>query len=240
DPRRRHRRGRRLRDDSPCGRRPERRVVPRRRAWAVPGESRRRAIRWLSRSRGDARRGDPRGDRATASRTGGRQPPRRRAGGCRVRRCDPRPGARARARSGAGRRGGARVSVSAAPDVVVVGAGIMGAWTALRCQRAGWQTTLVDAFGAGHARATSGDETRILRSSHGADPFYAGWAREARSAWLAFGEEVGQRLFHQNGMLWFAHREDGFEAHSIATLTALGIPVERLDPAAVTDRWPQV
>jgi sarcosine oxidase len=132
------------------------------------------------------------------------------------------------------------VSGSAAPDVVVVGAGIMGAWTALRCQRAGWQTTLVDAFGAGHARATSGDETRILRSSHGADPFYAGWAREARIAWLAFGEEVGQRLFHQNGMLWFAHREDGFEAHSIATLTALGIPVERLDPAAVTDRWPQV
>ena len=132
------------------------------------------------------------------------------------------------------------MSGSAAPDVVVVGAGILGAWTALRCQRAGWQTTLVDAFGAGHARATSGDETRILRSSHGADPFYAGWAREARIAWLAFGEEVGQRLFHQNGMLWFAHREDGFEAHSIATLTALGIPVERLDPAAVTDRWPQV
>ena len=36
-------------------------------------------------------------------------------------------------------------------------------------------------------------------------------------------------------MLWFAHREDGFEAHSIATLTSLGIPVERLDPAESRD-----
>ena len=41
-------------------------------------------------------------------------------------------------------------------------------------------------------------------------------------------------------MLWFAHREDGFEAHSIATLTSLGIPVERVDPAGLGERWPQV
>ena len=49
----------------------------------------------------------------------------------------------------------------------------MGAWTALRGQRAGWPTTLIDAYGAGHPRATSGDETRIIRASHGADPLYA-------------------------------------------------------------------
>ena len=104
-----------------------------------------------------------------------------------------------------------------ASDVVVVGAGAMGAWTALRCRRAGWSTTLIDAFGVGHPRATSGDETRILRSSHGADAFYARWAREARVAWQTFGDEVGERLFHEVGMLWFARREDGFEAHSIAT-----------------------
>ena len=39
----------------------------------------------------------------------------------------------------------------------------MGAWIALRARREGWRTTLIDAFGAGHARATSGDETRIIR-----------------------------------------------------------------------------
>ena len=127
-----------------------------------------------------------------------------------------------------------------AADVVVVGAGVMGAWAALRSRRAGWSTTLIDAFGAGHPRATSGDETRILRSSHGADPFYARWAREARTAWIGFGDEIGQRLFHEVGMLWFARREDGFVAHSIATLTSLGIPVRRLEPTDAAAMWPGV
>ncbi len=126
------------------------------------------------------------------------------------------------------------------PDVLVVGAGVMGAWTALRCRRAGWSTTLVDAWGAGHPRATSGDETRILRSSHGTDAFYARWAREARTAWLAFGEEVGQRLFHEVGMLWFARRADGFEAASQATLASLGIPVSRMESDDVRSLWPQI
>lgn len=125
-------------------------------------------------------------------------------------------------------------------DVVVVGAGAMGAWTALRCRRAGWTTTLIDAFGAGHPRATSGDQTRILRAAHGADTFYARWAREARLAWMAFGDEVGERLFHEIGMLWFAHREDGFEAQSIATLTSLGIPVQRVERDDIRGLWPQI
>lgn len=127
-----------------------------------------------------------------------------------------------------------------AVDVVVVGAGVMGAWTALHARRRGWRTTLIDAFGAGHARATSGDETRIIRASHGADPFYARWSREAREAWIALGEAAGQPLFVQAGALWFARADDGFEAASEVTLRELGIPVERLGPSALADRWPQL
>jgi sarcosine oxidase len=127
-----------------------------------------------------------------------------------------------------------------ASDVVVIGAGTMGAWTALRARRAGWSTTLIDAFGAGHPRATSGDETRILRAAHGADTFYTRWSREARSAWQAFGDEVGERFFVEAGVLWFAHREDAFEAHSIAALTSLGIPIRRIDPGEVASLWPQI
>jgi monomeric sarcosine oxidase len=125
------------------------------------------------------------------------------------------------------------------PDVVVVGAGVMGAWTALQARRLGRSTVLLDAFGAGHSRATSGDETRIIRSSHGPDPFYSRWSREARLAWIDLGEAAGEKLFVQAGALWFAHDPNGFEAASEATLRNLGIPVERLGPAAVSARWPQ-
>ncbi len=129
---------------------------------------------------------------------------------------------------------------SAATDVLVVGAGVMGAWTALQARRRGWRTTLVDAFGAGNSRATSGDETRIIRSSHGADPFYARWSREAREAWIALGDATGERLFRAAGALWFAHADGAFEAASESTLRELGIPVERLSPKALTARWPQL
>jgi glycine/D-amino acid oxidase-like deaminating enzyme len=125
-------------------------------------------------------------------------------------------------------------------DVVVIGAGVMGAWTALDAQRAGHDTLLIDAFGVGHPRATSGDETRIIRSSHGADPFYGRWSRAAREDWIALGEATGETLFVPAGALWFAHEPDGFEAASEATMRADGIPAERLTQAEVGARWPQL
>jgi sarcosine oxidase len=130
-------------------------------------------------------------------------------------------------------RGGA-----AAPDIVVVGAGTMGAWTALHARRAGFSTTLIDAFGAGNSRATSGDETRIIRSSHGTDRLYTAWSRRAREAWIAFGDLVGETIFVPAGAIWFARRPDGFEDDSAALLRDMGIPVERLTPDEVTARWP--
>jgi sarcosine oxidase len=125
-------------------------------------------------------------------------------------------------------------------DLVVVGAGTMGAWTALEARRAGWRTTLVDAYGAGHPRATSGDETRIMRAAHGADAYYTRWSREALEAWVAFGHEVGERLFVGCGALWFAGSDGTFASESEATLRAQDIPVERLTATEVAERWPQI
>jgi len=125
-------------------------------------------------------------------------------------------------------------------ELVVVGAGTMGAWTALQALRRGRTVALLDAYGPGHTRASSGGETRISRASHGPDAFYARWSRDARLEWLAFGDEIGQRLFVETGVAWFANRPDGFEAASLATLRELGIPVEQLTPEDAAARWPQV
>ena len=125
-------------------------------------------------------------------------------------------------------------------DVVVVGAGTMGAWTALRAVRAGRSVTLLDAYGPGNSRASSGDETRIIRSSHGEDTFYARWSRASREAWIVLGLAMGEPIFVEAGALWFARREDGFESASLVALGGLGIPVERLTPADVAARWPGI
>ena len=51
--------------------------------------------------------------------------------------------------------------------VVVVGAGAFGGWTALHLLRRGVRVTLVDAWGPGNSRASSGGETRVIRGTYG-------------------------------------------------------------------------
>lgn len=123
---------------------------------------------------------------------------------------------------------------------VVVGAGVMGAWTALWLRRRGLDVTLLDAYGAGNSLASSGDETRVTRSAHGTDAHYAGWQRRALEHWRELERRRGERLYVPTGVLWLARAEVGVEADSHATLAALGVPVERLSAVELASRWPQI
>jgi sarcosine oxidase len=125
-------------------------------------------------------------------------------------------------------------------DVVIVGAGTFGASLAWMLARAGDTVTLVDQFDPGDARATSGGETRLIRSSHGADGDYTAMARRARGLWRELEAETGADLLVECGVVWFAHREDGWEAASEAALAEQGIPAERLDPAATARLFPSL
>jgi hypothetical protein len=49
------------------------------------------------------------------------------------------------------------------PSVVVVGAGAFGGWTALHLLRQGASVTLIDTWGPGNSRASSGGETRVIQ-----------------------------------------------------------------------------
>jgi sarcosine oxidase len=123
-------------------------------------------------------------------------------------------------------------------DVVIVGAGTFGASLAWRLARAGERVTLVDQFEPGDRRATSGGETRLIRSSHGADPEYTAMARRARTLWLELEAESGEELMLERGVAWFAHTEDGWDAASERTLAAQGIPVERLELGEAAKLYP--
>jgi sarcosine oxidase len=111
-------------------------------------------------------------------------------------------------------------------SVIVVGAGVFGASLARQCALSGWDVTLVEAIFPGHVRAGSGDESRIIRCGHGADEWHTASARRAWALW----HEIDPALVVPSGVLWLAHREDGWEAESERTLRALGIPCARVDP----------
>jgi sarcosine oxidase len=135
-------------------------------------------------------------------------------------------------------------------DLLVIGAGVMGSWTAFWAQAGGAgsdeaagggrRVTLIDAWGAGHARATSGHASRISRSAHGDDALYADWARRARTLWQRFEREWDEQMFVETGVLWFGEEAGGFEDRSAAVLAAQGIPHEILSPDEVHHRWPQI
>ena len=68
-------------------------------------------------------------------------------------------------------------------DVVVVGAGVFGAWIALHLARRGQRVLLVDAYGPANSRASSGGESRIIRMGYGADELYTRWAKRSLVQW---------------------------------------------------------
>jgi sarcosine oxidase len=120
--------------------------------------------------------------------------------------------------------------------VVVIGAGVFGAWSARWLRRRGASVTLVDQYGPGNSLASSGDESRVTRSAHGPDDHYPVWQQRALAQWL----ELDRSLFVRTGAVWFAHGEDGFEADSAATLERLGIAAERLGIDMLARRYPQI
>jgi NADPH-dependent 2,4-dienoyl-CoA reductase/sulfur reductase-like enzyme len=73
-----------------------------------------------------------------------------------------------------------------APDIAVIGGSAWGGWIALNLQRMGAKVTIIDAWGPGNARATSGDESRGIRTSYGdreVGELWSRWARESIERW---------------------------------------------------------
>ncbi len=126
-------------------------------------------------------------------------------------------------------------------DVAVVGAGVFGAWIALHLAKRGQRVLLLDAYGPGHSRSSSGDESRIIRMGYGADEIYTQWSRRSLVQWKElFAATANQELFQKTGVLWLA--ESG-NAQLQATVDALGrnqVEFEQLDRAALGLRYPQI
>ena len=128
-------------------------------------------------------------------------------------------------------------------DVAVIGAGVFGAWTALQLNRGGAEVVLLDAYGAGNSRASSGGESRMIRMGYGPDQIYTRMAQRSLELWqelFAPAESGATPLFHPTGVLWLARDNDAYCEATLETLAQFHIIHEQLDRAQLARRYPQL
>jgi monomeric sarcosine oxidase len=125
-------------------------------------------------------------------------------------------------------------------DVVVVGAGSFGSWTAWSLRAKGRRVLLVDQYGPGNSRSSSGGESRIIRMGYGPDELYTRFSMRSLDAWKRLFDAVGERLFAETGVLWLARSGDRYAADTLATLERTKVPHERLTADDLAKRYPQM
>ena len=131
--------------------------------------------------------------------------------------------------------------------VVVIGAGAWGGWTAYHLRERGARVTLIDAYGPGNSRSTSGDETRGIRSSYGdrtVGDLWTPWARAAIERWSLFEKEWGPvfktKFFHQTGDVIMRATEEPFIKKTVELWKANNVPHEVITGDEARKRWPVI
>lgn len=129
-----------------------------------------------------------------------------------------------------------------APEVLVIGAGAFGGWASYHLRKKGASVTLLDAYGPGNSRASSGGETRLMQIDNDSHVYVKSGIR-AYGHWKELEEISGQELVLPTGRLSMSTDE-------LARPKALGRKeqllnysikdTEILDQDEIRRRWPQI
>lgn len=135
----------------------------------------------------------------------------------------------------------ANINPSQSAEIIVVGAGVMGGWTAFYLQEQGANVTLIDAYGPGNTRSSSGGETRILRADYGEKLMYTKMVVRAHELWDKWQKEWGRKLMYSTGRLSIGPADYlTYAKEAKRRLKPFGIESEVLDRDEIIHRWPQL
>jgi sarcosine oxidase len=124
-------------------------------------------------------------------------------------------------------------------DTIVIGLGGIGSSAAYwLSRRAGRDVLGLEQFELGHARGASQDHSRIIRLSYHT-PGHVRLAGEAYATWDVLEQDAGEKLIVKTGGLDFAPRQANSPLSDYRdSMTAAGVPFERLDAGEIMRRWP--
>ena len=100
---------------------------------------------------------------------------------------------------------------------------------------------MLDAWGPGNSRASSGGETRIMRGTYGPGQPYTETAARALKLWAKYERRWKRQFLYRTGVLWMvSSRDDAFERGSLAVLRQAEIKFQELSTPEMNKRWPQI
>ena len=123
--------------------------------------------------------------------------------------------------------------------ITVIGAGAFGGWTALMLLRNGYKVTLIDAWGAGNSRSSSGDETRVIRSVY-ADKIYAEMAHRSGQIWRENEKAFNAKIFHPIGVLNLIGKDDSRLKVALNHFDDLGFKYEEFSIKEAAKHYPHI
>jgi len=129
-------------------------------------------------------------------------------------------------------------------DLAVIGAGVMGLFTADFARRRGARVLVLDQWRIGDPRAASFSLTRSIRNDY-LDPVYARLAFEARTLWLDFQRQTGTSFLIECGCLNIATASvtpalsETYAEQSYRVLEGLHLKTQAFDREGLKGRFPQ-
>src|SRR5690606_4665969 len=101
--------------------------------------------------------------------------------------------------------------------------------------------SLIDPWGPGHSRSSSGDETRVIRSTYGANETYFDLNVRALHLWKEFEHRVSRKIFFNTGVLWLCYQEKNpLVDDSIPYASKHNMDYEYLSVSELATRYPLI
>ena len=124
--------------------------------------------------------------------------------------------------------------------IAVIGAGAFGGWTAHHLLKKGYDVTLLDVFGPGNSRASSGGDSRVIRGIYGEDKIYVDLVARSFKLWKRYQKQWQQSLYFPTGALWFFQVNDTYAQKSLPIVNQAGLKSEQISKKEVKKKFPQI
>ena len=123
-------------------------------------------------------------------------------------------------------------------DVIVLGAGAMGAAAAAHLSRRGVRVCCLDRFPLAHDRGSSHGQTRLIRLAYFEHADYVPLLQRAYALWRELEENAGRPLLVESGLVLAGPPGGEAVAGTLSSASIHGLAVERLHPGETETRWP--